>query len=169
MLRHKLGLGRGQVLSPLPIAYRPSPWHIVPTCFATWPEAVKFPFGSERSLSTVVYRSARSSFAEVRSNSGMCQKETFGADHQPPPSALLVGCRIENAGFTKAGVSGTLASGAFWISTSGKAHDVSDRFIYDTTGGQLYYDADGSGGGTAVKIAQLKAGLALTYKDIVVF
>jgi Ca2+-binding RTX toxin-like protein len=77
--------------------------------------------------------------------------------------------RIENAIFTKAGASGTLTSGAFWKSTSGKAHDRGDRFIYDTNGGQLYYDADGSGGGAAVKIAQLKAGLALTYKDLVVF
>lgn len=76
--------------------------------------------------------------------------------------------RIENAVFTKAGKTGTLASGAFWKSKSGKAHDANDRFIYDTDGGQLYYDADGSGRGAAVKFAQLKAGLALTYKDLVV-
>jgi len=76
---------------------------------------------------------------------------------------------IENAVFTRAGGNGTLAAGAFWKSASGRAHDASDRFIYDTNGGQLYYDADGSGSGAPVKIAQLKAGLALTHDDIIVF
>ena len=61
-----------------------------------------------------------------------------------------------------------MATGAFWKSTTGRAHDPSDRFIYDTDGGQLYYDSNGSAAGGAVKIAQLKAGLALTYKDFIV-
>lgn len=76
--------------------------------------------------------------------------------------------RVENAVFTKAGAVGTLNSGAFWASTSGKAHDSSDRFIYDKDGGQLYYDADGIGSGAAVLVAKLKTGLAMTYKDIYV-
>jgi Ca2+-binding RTX toxin-like protein len=76
--------------------------------------------------------------------------------------------RVDNAVYTKAGANGALASKAFWASTSGKAHDSNDRFIYDKDGGQLYYDADGTGAGAAVKIAQLKAGLAMTYKDMYV-
>jgi Ca2+-binding RTX toxin-like protein len=76
---------------------------------------------------------------------------------------------VENAVFTRAGGNGTLAAGAFWKSASGRAHDASDRFIYDTNGGQLYYDPDGSGSSAPVKIAQLKAGLALTHEDIIVF
>jgi Ca2+-binding RTX toxin-like protein len=76
--------------------------------------------------------------------------------------------RVDNAVFTRAGPNGYLAPGAFWKSTTGRAHDSTDRFIYDTDGGQLYYDSNGSGAGGVVKIAQLKAGLALTYKDIVV-
>jgi Ca2+-binding RTX toxin-like protein len=76
--------------------------------------------------------------------------------------------RIDNAVFAKVGGNGALTSGAFWASTSGKAHDRSDRIIYDKDGGQLYYDADGSGGGAAVQIAQLGKRLALTSKDFYV-
>lgn len=73
--------------------------------------------------------------------------------------------RLDNAVFTKAGANGAFKSGAFWASTSGKAHDASDRIIYDTDGGQLYYDADGSGKGAAVQFAQLSKNLMMTYKD----
>lgn len=73
--------------------------------------------------------------------------------------------RLDNEVFTKAGANGALKSGAFWASTSGKAHDANDRIIYDTDGGQLYYDADGSGKGAAVQLAQLSKNLMLTYKD----
>ena len=76
--------------------------------------------------------------------------------------------RIDNAVFTKIGANGLLKAGAFWASTSGKAHDSTDRIIYDKDGGQLYYDSDGSGKGAAVQIAQLSAKLALTYKDVYV-
>jgi Ca2+-binding RTX toxin-like protein len=76
--------------------------------------------------------------------------------------------RIDNSVFTKVGGNGALKSGAFWASTSGKAHDSSDRIIYDKDGGQLYYDADGSGKGAAVQIAQLSKKLAMTYKDLYV-
>jgi Ca2+-binding RTX toxin-like protein len=76
--------------------------------------------------------------------------------------------RIDNAVFTKVGSNGTLKLSAFWSSTSGKAHDSNDRIIYDKDGGQLYYDADGSGKGAAVQIAQLSKNLATTYKDFYV-
>jgi serralysin len=76
--------------------------------------------------------------------------------------------RLENAVFTKLGLAGQLKSSAFWASKDGKAHDRSDRIIYDTDGGQLYYDADGSGRSSAVTFAQLSKNLALTYKDFYV-
>lgn len=48
------------------------------------------------------------------------------------------------------------------------AHDATDRIIYDTTSGNLYYDADGLGGAAAVQIAIMGAvnHPTLIYTDI---
>ena len=75
---------------------------------------------------------------------------------------------IDRAVFIKIGVKGALKAAAFWADKAGKAHDPSDRIVYDRDGGGLFYDADGSGAGAAVKIAQLKANLALGYKDFII-
>ena len=72
---------------------------------------------------------------------------------------------FDNAIYTKVGRDGALSSGAFWKSKSGKAHDKSDRIIYETDTGKLFYDADGSGKGAAVQIASLSKKLALSHKD----
>ena len=58
--------------------------------------------------------------------------------------------------FDQAGPVGTLSGSAFVAGaglTSGQ--DSSDRIIYDSTNGKLYYDADGSGAGGSVLFAQL--------------
>ncbi|WP_342148236.1 calcium-binding protein [Methylorubrum sp. SB2] len=52
--------------------------------------------------------------------------------------------------------------------TGSGAHDRDDRIVYNAKTGALLYDADGSGGAVAQQFATLKAGLALTYADIVV-
>ena len=59
-----------------------------------------------------------------------------------------------------------LSKAAFWIGD--KAHDLSDRVIYNKKSGYLYYDADGSGAGHSVLIAVLSKNLKLTYKDFYV-
>lgn len=66
---------------------------------------------------------------------------------------------LENAVFTKL-KAGKLASAAFWKGS--KAHDSSDRIIYDSTKGYLYYDADGTGKSKQVLIATMAKGLKMS-------
>ncbi|WP_243369145.1 hypothetical protein [Microvirga solisilvae] len=67
--------------------------------------------------------------------------------------------------FSKITKTGTLSSTAFW--TGAKAHDASDRIIYDKATGYLSYDADGTGSIRAIKFAKLAAGLKMTAADFV--
>ena len=75
---------------------------------------------------------------------------------------------LDNAVFAKIG-KGTptkplkLAKDAFFLGA--KAHDASDRVIYDGKTGGLYYDADGTGRSAAVKIATLSKALKMTNAD----
>lgn len=50
-----------------------------------------------------------------------------------------------------------------------KAMLETDRIIYNKATGALYYDADGSGAGEAVKIADFKRGTTLTHTDFMFF
>jgi len=73
---------------------------------------------------------------------------------------------------TGLGASGRFASGDVRFHSGAgvtAAHDVDDRIIYNTTTGQLFYDADGIGGASAQLLANLGAGRALTASDFVVF
>lgn len=65
--------------------------------------------------------------------------------------------------FSKIVKKGVLAKDAFCIGD--KAQDASDRIIYNKKKGALLYDADGSGSGAAVQIAQLSRNLKMTEKD----
>ena len=69
-----------------------------------------------------------------------------------------------------AGANGNFAAGdaRFWSSTSGTAHDADDRVIYNTVTGQLWYDSDGSGVGTAVLVATLEDTPAIVATDIAI-
>jgi Ca2+-binding RTX toxin-like protein len=79
--------------------------------------------------------------------------------------------QFENAIFTAIGAAGTFAAsdGRFWAAagaTSG--HDANDRVVYNVSTGSLYYDADGSGSGTAVLVATFQGNPTLAATDITV-
>ena len=65
--------------------------------------------------------------------------------------------------------SGVLASGAFFASATGLAHDASDRIIYNTTTGVLTYDENGNGLGGGVEFAVLAGAPLITSNDFLVF
>jgi len=72
--------------------------------------------------------------------------------------------------FTGLGAVGRLGSTAFYATagaTSG--HLATDRVIFNTTTGDVYYDADGSASGSAVQIAVLDGHSALAYTDVPMF
>lgn len=70
---------------------------------------------------------------------------------------------LDNAVFNRAGAVGDLKTEAFCVGT--KAKDASDRVIYDTATGKLWYDADGNGKSAAIQIALLTKNLSLTAND----
>lgn len=77
---------------------------------------------------------------------------------------------LENTGiFTALGSArGTLSSSKFWASTTGKAHDSSDRILYNTRTGELFYDPDGTGRKAAIEFANLTNKTKITAADFVI-
>jgi Ca2+-binding RTX toxin-like protein len=69
--------------------------------------------------------------------------------------------------FKALGGLGDLTSDRFWSGAGvTTAHDSTDRLIYNTTSGDLYYDLDGTGAKAAVLVAHLSGSPALSYADI---
>lgn len=69
------------------------------------------------------------------------------------------------------GPSGTLTAsdGRFWAAAGAvSGHDEDDRIVFNTSTGDLWYDADGSGGGAAERIATLHGVRALAATDIAI-
>jgi Ca2+-binding RTX toxin-like protein len=78
---------------------------------------------------------------------------------------------LDNAAMAALGADGDFSGtdGRFWAASGANSgHDANDRVVYNTSTGQLYYDADGSGGGGAELIATLSGTPALTASDITV-
>ncbi|CAK0746830.1 serralysin [Gammaproteobacteria bacterium] len=78
------------------------------------------------------------------------------------------GLSLDDAVFAQIGVRGrfVIADGRFWASTTGIAHDASDRVIYNTVTGALSYDADGNDAGAAIQFATLTGHPTLSATDI---
>lgn len=78
---------------------------------------------------------------------------------------------LDNAVFTKLG-SGSLSSpteldSALLVTGDGAvAKDSNDYLIYDSRSGELSYDADGSGSGSAITFVEMGSNLDLTHADI---
>ena len=63
-------------------------------------------------------------------------------------------------------VAGALAASQFQSRADNVAQDANDRFIFRTTDRTLWFDADGTGAGAAVLVADLQAGAVVTAADI---
>src|SRR4051812_4908829 len=77
--------------------------------------------------------------------------------------------QLEQAVFTGIGALGRFSAGDVrFFSAAGATggHDADDRIVYNSTTGQLYYDADGNGAGAAQLIATIQNHSALQATDI---
>jgi Ca2+-binding RTX toxin-like protein len=79
---------------------------------------------------------------------------------------------LENAVMTALGpTTGSLTTDQFFSSsTAVRGNDATDRIVYNTTTGALYYDADGSGNGAAIQIALMGLSIhpTMTYQDFLI-
>ncbi|MBP9182190.1 MAG: calcium-binding protein [Fuscovulum sp.] len=75
--------------------------------------------------------------------------------------------QIVAANFGGGLVAGALAATQFQSRADNVAQDADDRFVFRTTDQTLWFDADGTGAGASVLIADMQAGVALTSLDIV--
>ncbi|KQS77400.1 calcium-binding protein [Rhizobium sp. Leaf384] len=76
--------------------------------------------------------------------------------------------QLENAVFKVFAKTGVLAAGEFVINTTGKAVDANDHIIYQSSTGNLYYDADGVNGAAAVLFATVSTNLRMTADDFLI-
>ena len=73
---------------------------------------------------------------------------------------------ISRAVFTGFAATGAMSVDAFWSGAGvNTAHDATDRFIYNTTTGVLWYDRDGTGSAAAVQVATLTGHPGLAFSD----
>jgi serralysin len=77
--------------------------------------------------------------------------------------------RLDASTFTTIGAVGRFATGDVRFFAGTAAHDADDRIIYNAATGQLWYDADGNGSGSAELIATLTTRPAVVASDLWVF
>jgi Ca2+-binding RTX toxin-like protein len=73
--------------------------------------------------------------------------------------------RLSHTIFSTIVGTGTLNAAQFAANASGTAQDASDRIIYETDTGKLFFDSNGSAAGGATQFAKLSVGLALAAND----
>ena len=84
-------------------------------------------------------------------------------------ATVMDAIHLENAVFAALATAGALAAGSFVSGAGPTAADADDFILYDTGTGDLFYDADGSAVGAAVKFATIAtAPAALAASDFVV-
>jgi Ca2+-binding RTX toxin-like protein len=91
---------------------------------------------------------------------------TAGVDHITDFNVADDTIQLDDQYFTQVGAPGVLAANAFYAGAA--AHDADDRIMYYANTGQVFYDADGDGGGAAIQIATLSTGLSLTNADFLI-
>ena len=93
-----------------------------------------------------------------------------GLDHITDFTTTSDRISLSKAIFTALGAVGTIGSTAFYAAADAtKGHLATDRVIYNTTTGTLYYDKDGNGSGAAVQIGVLDNHPTLAYTDVLIF
>ena len=75
---------------------------------------------------------------------------------------------FEGQAFKLGTYAGQLKEKNFYSTTTNKAHDANDRFIFRTGDDTLWFDADGKGGVASVKIADLSNNFNLHASDILI-
>ncbi len=73
---------------------------------------------------------------------------------------------VSAAGFGAGLVAGALGANRFWASATGLSHDADDRFMLRLTDRTVWFDADGTGAGGRVLVADLQDGAAFGVSDI---
>ncbi len=75
--------------------------------------------------------------------------------------------RLDNTIFAGL-IEGVLSTATFRANTTGLAADSTDRIIYETDTGKVFFDADGNGSGARVLFATLTPSLAVTNLDFLI-
>jgi Ca2+-binding RTX toxin-like protein len=73
---------------------------------------------------------------------------------------------VSSSGFATIGGPGTLGASRFFLGAA--ATTASQRFLYDSSNGNLWFDSDGTGVTAQVQIAQLSTGLALSNTNFII-
>ncbi|MEY9324248.1 Ca2+-binding RTX toxin-like protein [Sinorhizobium fredii] len=76
--------------------------------------------------------------------------------------------RLENSVFTAIVGTGALTAAQFVKNTTGLAADASDRIIYESDTGKLFYDSNGNAAGGSVHFATVSTNLGITAADFFV-